>query len=297
MKGTITTIQRMSIHDGPGIRSTLFLKGCNLHCAWCHNPETWSIRPQLQYISSKCICCGSCVHVCGNRALQIGDKLIIDRNACSKCGLCVNACVTGALTWIGKQVESSEIVHELLQDRVYFEKSGGGVTLSGGEPLLQPDFAEDILRYCCQEGVHTAVETNLTEPWPIVERFLPLVKLWMCDLKVADSDIHRKWTGLGNAQIIANLHRLSECGIPIIVRTPVIPGVNDSQEAIEDICKIVSELKGNVAYELLGFHTLGFGKFTDLGIENKMAGIAPLDRSVLKNLQQIPEHYGLKRVL
>ena len=295
MEGTITAIQRMSIHDGPGIRSTLFLKGCDLRCAWCHNPETWSYQPQLQYVADKCIRCGSCIAVCDDRVLRLEEKVYIDRDRCSRCGRCVEACVTGALSWVGRQIEACEAVRELLLDRTFFEESGGGVTLSGGEPLLQADFAEEVLRGCLAEGIHTAVESNLTEPWPTIERFLPLVRLWMCDLKVADSAKHRCWTGLGNERIIENLHRLAATGTPLVVRTPVVPGVNDTPEAVEELCRIVADLNGKVFYELLGFHSLGFGKFGDLGMNNPMAGTPPLTSKKLADLQRIPERFGLKR--
>lgn len=295
MKGTITTIQRMSIHDGPGIRSTLFLKGCDLRCAWCHNPETWSARPQLQYVAGKCIGCGSCIAVCEARALRFAEKVMVDRSHCTQCGRCVEVCVTGAMSWVGRQIEAEEAVRELLLDRTFFEESGGGVTLSGGEPLLQADFAEEVLRGCLAEGVHTAVESNLTEPWPTIERFLPLVRLWMCDLKVADSAKHRRWTGLGNERIVENLHRLAATGTPLIVRTPVVPGVNDTPEAVEALCRVVAGLNGRVAYELLGFHSLGFGKFDDLGMDNPLAGTPPLAPEKLADLQRIPERFGLKR--
>lgn len=299
MKGTITTIQRMSIHDGPGIRSTLFMKGCNLRCAWCHNPETWSPHPQLQYIAAKCIYCGSCIGACDRRALRpaADGRVVIDRRICTLCGRCVEACVSGAMTRVGRLIESGEALRELLLDRTFFRTSGGGVTLSGGEPLLQADFAEEVLRGCLDEGVHTAVESNLTEPWPVVERFLPLVRLWMCDLKIADSEMHRRWTGQGNERIIDNLRRLAATGSPVIVRTPVVPGVNDTEQAVEELCRIVAGLGGEVAYELLGFHTLGFGKFDNLGMENPMSGAAALTRERFELLKQIPERFGIRRKL
>lgn len=297
MKGIITAIQRMSIHDGPGIRSTLFFKGCDLRCAWCHNPETWSRHRQLQYIASKCICCGTCIAACGLQALRIGEKLVIDRERCNLCGQCVAECPSGALSRIGREITAEEAVCELLADKTFFRTSGGGVTLSGGEPLLQAGFAREILRGCLAEGVHTAVESNLTETWGVIEPFLPLVKLWMCDLKLADPALHRRWTGQDNGRIIDNLRKLADKNVPIIVRTPVVPGVNDTHEAIGSLCRIVSALGGNVAYELLGFHPLGFGKFDDLGMTNPMVGTGALDSSVLAELKKIPQYYGIKSKL
>lgn len=298
MRGTITTIQRMSIHDGPGIRSTLFMKGCNLRCAWCHNPETWSPHPQLQYIAAKCIHCESCIGACDRQALRPADgRIVVNRCICTLCGRCTEACVSGAMTRVGRLIEADEAVRELLLDRAFFRTSDGGVTLSGGEPLLQADFAEEVLRGCIDEGIHTAVESNLTEPWPVIERFLPLVRLWMCDLKIADSAMHRRWTGLDNERIIDNLRRLAATGSPIIVRTPIVPGVNDTEQAVEELCRIVAGLGRAVAYELLEFHTLGFGKFDDLGMDNPMSGTAALARGTFERLKQIPERFGIRRKL
>ena len=297
MKGIITTIQRMSIHDGPGIRSTLFLKGCDLRCSWCHNPETWSKHRQLQYIASKCIRCGTCIAACDQKALRAGERLVIDRADCNRCGKCTEVCPTGAMSWIGREVSADEAVRELSADKIFFRTSGGGVTLSGGEPLLQAGFAREVLGGCLAQGIHTAVESNLTENWDVVETFLPLVKLWMCDLKLADPELHRRWTGQGNGRIISNLRQLADKGVPIIVRTPVVPGVNDTAEAIDALCRIISGLGGNVAYELLGFHPLGFGKFDDLGMTNPMAGTGALDGSILEELKKIPRRYGIKSKL
>lgn len=297
MKGIITTIQRMSIHDGPGIRSTLFLKGCNLRCAWCHNPETWSRERQVQYVADKCIGCGSCVAACRRQALGAGARITIDRARCIRCGACVEACPAGAMSWVGRELAAEEAVRELAADKPFFDASGGGITLSGGEPLLQADFAREVLEGCLTEGIHTAVESNLTEAWSVIESFLPLVGLWMCDLKIADPALHRRWTGRDNGQIIANLGQLAARGVPVIVRTPVIPGVNDTEAAIEELCRIIARLGGNVAYELLGFHPLGFGKFDDLGMANPMAGTATLDGQVLARLKEIPRRYGIKSKL
>lgn len=295
VRGFVTTVQRMSIHDGPGIRSTLFFKGCNLRCKWCHNPETWNMRRQLQYVADKCIRCSGCVSVCDFGAIGSSvNGISIRRDRCTSCGRCVGACVSNALTWVGREITAAEAVRELLQDRIYFDISGGGVTLSGGEPLLQSRFACEILRDCLAEGVHTAVESNLTADWEVIEEFLPLVKLWMCDLKIADSEQHGQWTGSGNERIIVNMRQLAARKVPLIVRTPIVPGVNDSEAQIDALCRIVAGLDGHVAYELLGFHPLGFGKFDDLGLENPLAGTDALDEELLARLRTIPAKYGIK---
>ena len=282
MKATITTIQRMSLHDGPGIRSTLFLKGCNFRCPWCHNPETLVRTPQLQHISSKCVSCGTCLPSCPGAALTLMDRMLtVDRTKCFSCGVCTQACLHGALNLIGKEVTVDEALEMLLKDRVFYETSGGGVTISGGEPFLQVEFTVELLRRCHAEGLHTAVETNLSQPWEIISKALPYVSFWMCDLKRAD-----------DTYSINNMRQLADSGAEILVRTPVVPGVNDSEEEIEHMCRLLSGVCGNIRYELLGFHTLGFGKYADLGMDNPMAGALDLDQGRLNELREILKKYG-----
>ncbi len=285
----------MSIHDGPGIRSTVFFKGCNLRCRWCHNPETWSSRRQLNHVAEKCQGCGRCAEACPSGVLSMAEgKLYIDRRRCTLTEACVEACLNGAISLIGKRQEPEQIVRSLLQDQPFFEESGGGVTLSGGEPLMQPEFAREILKLCREAGLHTALESNLAFPWETVEALLPEVDLWMCDLKVADRDRHKEWTGAYNDLVIGNLHNLSRRGVPLIVRTPVVPGVNDDEAAIEAICRLLEPLENLLYYELLGFHTLGFDKFHNLGLKNPMPEARPLDKELLERLKEIPGRYGLK---
>ena len=282
MKAKITTIQRMSLHDGPGIRSTLFLKGCNFRCPWCHNPETLSPKIQLQYISSKCIACGTCVTACQRGALSLKDGVLrISRSLCDVCGKCSQACLSGALNLVGREVSVDEALELFLKDKVFYETSGGGITISGGEPFLQPDFVVELLRRCSEEGIHTAIETNLSQPWTVMEQALPYVSLWMCDLKRA-----------ADTYIINNMRALADSGAEMLVRTPVIPGVNDTEEEIEQMCRLLSRLGGNIRYELLGFHTLGFGKYADLGMENPMTGAHDLDPARLEGLRQILKKHG-----
>ena len=247
MVGRITHIQRLSLHDGPGIRSTVFFQGCNLRCPWCHNPETWEAKDYTQVIN--------------------GEK-----------------------TTVGRWIESRDLARELLTDREFFTNSGGGVTLSGGEPLLQAGFAAEILDFCKAEGVHTAVETNLLAPWDRIRSLLPRVDLWMCDLKSMDDEKHAA-CGAGIGRILDNFRKLDATGADILVRTPVIPGFNDTREDIEAICRFLADLPGPVRYELLGFHTLGFDKYTSMGIDNPMAGCAPMDKARLEELQTIASQW------
>ena len=244
MQGRITHIQRLSTHDGPGIRSTVFLQGCNLRCPWCHNPETWEARDILQTIDGK-------------------------------------------TSIVGKTVDSEDVVQEVLTDKEFFANSGGGVTLSGGEPVVQVAFSLEILRRCKEEGLSTGVETNLLAPWEKIEMMLPWVDLWMCDLKCLDSARHKGATGVGNEVILDNLKRLSVHVPALTVRTPVIPCFNDTEKDIRDICAFLDTLDCPVRYELLGFHTLGFDKFTRMGLVNPMKDCTPLDKQKLQSLQAI----------
>lgn len=285
----------MSIHDGPGIRSTVFLKGCNLRCRWCHNPETWSSHRQLLHVEDRCVACGSCVETCPEHALELyAGKLKIDRLRCVADGLCTEACLQDALRVVGRVMTAGEVVDALMEDVVFFEESGGGVTLSGGEPLMQPGFALEILQKCRQRGIPTALETNLTASWETIQPFLPWVDLWMCDLKLADRDRHKTWTGAYNDRIIGNLYHLSEAGVPVILRTPVVPDVNDNESDIAAICRLATAWPNVRYYELLEFHALGFDKFRHLGMENPLLGIRKLDPARFRSLKRIPETFGLK---
>lgn len=271
MKGSITSIQRMSIHDGPGIRSTVFFKGCNFRCKWCHNPETWVAEKQLQIVNSRCISCGSCVSACSQSLISlVTDGISVDRTNCKACGDCVEQCASGALSIAGIEIDAQEVVEQLLRDKIYYEQSGGGVTLSGGEPLLQIYFAKEILELCKQYKIHTAVETNLSVSRKTIELLHPFVDLWLVDLKIADDVLHREWTGSTNKNTINNLRFLNEKKAEIIVRTPIVPGVNDSPEAITAICELLNKISIK-QYDIIPFHTLGFDKFNSLGIQNPLA--------------------------
>ena len=293
--GMVTKVQRMSIHDGPGIRTTLFLKGCNFRCRWCHNPETWRREAQIERIAERCIACGACVPVCRTGALRPEEGGIgIDRERCDACGLCAAVCPARAMHLVGREVSADGLMRGLRRDVPYFEESGGGVTLSGGEPLLQPAFVREVLSRCRAEGIPTAVETNLSVPSELIEELLPLVGLWMCDLKLADDSRHRRWTGMSNARTVANLRLLGRSGVPLIVRTPVVPGVNDTPEAIGAVCALLKDLEGLLYYELLGFHTLGADKYACLGMENPMPGAEPLPPERLERLREAAAATGIK---
>lgn len=270
MKGVITTIQRLSTHDGPGIRSTLFLKGCNLRCIWCHNPETWSRFPQLQYIKEKCEGCLSCVSQCSTGAITVGSPIELERERCAVCFHCSKVCPSGALAVVGRVASTEEIVRELMVDAPYFASSNGGITISGGEPLLQPSFVGEVIERSKAHGIHVTVQTNVNVEWSKIEALLPMVDLWMCDFKLLDSVKHKQFTGADNGLIKENIQRLHAHKADLVVRTPVIPGINDSQAEQADMARWVGTLNG-VAHHLLPFHALGFDKYRFLGMKNDYA--------------------------
>lgn len=274
--GLLTNIQRFSLNDGPGIRSTVFFKGCNIHCAWCHNPETISPHPQLLRYTEKCMGCGACIEVCNCFSME-QDTIIFDETNCDVCGECVDVCYTGALEICGEEYSIQEILQEVLQDKPYYDKSGGGVTLSGGEVLLQADFALDLLTALKKENVETAIETNFNFPFETILQLVPHVDLWMIDIKLMDPELHKKWTGADNTRILENIKKLDTMGIPYILRTPVIPRVNDTAEQIEEIVGFIKNLKNIQYYELLNFNPLGASKYETLSIENVFVGARPLD--------------------
>jgi pyruvate formate lyase activating enzyme len=264
--GRITEIQRFSIHDGPGIRTTVFLKGCPLHCWWCHNPETQHAAPQLAFTAATCIACGDCVAACPRGARSLGDLRAIDRSACVACGACATACPAGALELVGREVTVGEVIAEVERDRPFYQQSGGGLTLSGGEPLLQADFAVGLLEAARAAGLHTCVETCSQVDPAVLDRVLPLVDLFLCDFKETDPERHRTWTGVGNQRILANLRRLHAAGAHLRLRCPIIPGLNDRAEHFAGIAALAGELAGIEGVEIMPFHRLGESKVDRFGL-------------------------------
>ena len=268
MKGIVTNIQRFSIHDGPGIRTTVFMKGCNLRCFWCHNPETLSPRPELQLFPGRCIGCGECFQRCPNRChIMLDGQRQFLRDLCEGCGRCADTCYAEALVLVGKSMSVEEVVEEVLRDRPFYETSGGGVTLSGGEPLLQLDFAHEILTHCQQQGIHTAIETALNFPWERIAHILPVTDLVMMDIKLLDSERHRECTGVPNERILENARHLGETDKPLIVRTPIIPGVNDNAVDVGAIADFVATLPNLLYYEILPFHPMAKSKYDSLDLD------------------------------
>lgn len=246
LTGTVFDIQRFSVHDGPGIRTTVFLKGCPLRCKWCHNPEGLSREPQLQFFAEKCLGCGAC----GGRD-RLSDA---------------NACPSRALQICGKESNEDEIIAELLKDRIYYT-NGGGVTVSGGECLMQADFTAAILKRAKELGIHTAVDTSGFAPWSELSKVIPYCDLFLYDVKCIDPTAHKRYTGVDNSQIIDNLRRLNEEKREIWVRVPVIPDFNCNVKEMTAIAELVSSMSSVKQVTLMPYHTLGASKYATLGIE------------------------------
>lgn len=265
--GFLTDIQRFSLYDGPGIRTTVFFKGCPLRCLWCHNPEGIDPRPQLRFVESRCVLCGRCAGACpgGLHHIQRDGKHTVNREKCMACGACAAACPAEALKITGREYTVAQVMRPVLADERYYQKSGGGLTVSGGEPLMQPVFLEELLAAAKERGVHTAIETSGCAPWNAIKRILPLTDLFLFDYKETNSLRHRELTGRGNEEIIQNLDALLTAGAKVLLRCPVIPGVNDREEHFRGIAGRINRSPGLTGCELMAYHKLGMAKYKELG--------------------------------
>ncbi|MDX2185503.1 MAG: glycyl-radical enzyme activating protein [Opitutaceae bacterium] len=263
--GYVFDVQRSSLHDGPGVRTTVFLKGCPLRCVWCHNPESQSPRPELSFDSTKCLSCGACASACdrGAHTLSAGGHAI-SREACSAEGKCVDACAAGALKLYGAWRSTDSLLEEVEKDRCYYTLSGGGLTLSGGEPTAQPEFALALLRGARQRNIHTALETCGIAAWPTLERFLEVTDLFLFDYKATGSELHRRLTGTASEPILANLKRLLTAGANVLLRCPLIPGVNTTDAHFDAIRDLKASAPG-LEVEIIPYHTTGENKYDRLG--------------------------------
>ena len=265
MTGKIFNIQKFSLNDGPGIRTSVFLKGCPLDCVWCHNPESKSFSNEITYEDAKCICCRKCAAVCGHNCHVFDNGHIFDRSECIGCLDCCSNCVTGALKCVGTDITSDEVITEVLKDRVFYRNSGGGITLTGGEPMAQFEFTRELLTKAKENGLHSCIETCGYAPWEHFKSIIPLVDIFLFDFKETDPKEHKEFTGVSNELIIDNLKRLDSSGAKIALRCPIIPGFNDTDKHFNGIANISNNLKNIIEVDIESYNPLGISKLKTLG--------------------------------
>ena len=276
IKGIVFDIMHFSIRDGPGIRTTVFLKGCPLHCQWCHNPESQSRGLELMLRPNLCIACLACIPACPEGAITlIGGVLITDRSKCNLCDICVETCTAEARVIVGREMTVAEVMAEIVKDTIFYDESSGGVTFSGGEALMQPNFLLELLRACKEKGIHTTVDTSGFANWAVIDSLRSYVDLFLYDLKVLDDEVHRQFTGVSNQLILANLNLLSWFGHPVILRMPLIPGINDSDESIQAVGRFAASLPNLVRLDILPYHQAVIEKYRRLDNVYGLAEIAP----------------------
>lgn len=305
--GMIFDIQRWSLHDGPGIRTNVFLKGCPLRCAWCSNPESQIYGPEIVFFPDKCIGCRLCEIDCPYGAVHFEEDHRVDFEQCRRyCGegspdafACTRRCYSGAMKIMGRQMTVEEVMDEALRDRELYRSSGGGITFTGGEPLAQARFLKQLLERTRKEGLQTAVETSAEALREDIERVLEFIDFLFVDLKYLQGDIHRKWMGIDNTRILENCRWLSEAchrrGIQLVVRTPVIPGIHDNERVIGEMAAFIrTQMPETKMYQLLPYHRLGRGKYQNLGKSYAMQELTPPTEECMAALHKIVKSYGLQ---
>lgn len=295
-KGRIFNIQKFSIHDGEGIRTLVFMKGCSLRCRWCSNPESQARQPELCYRSVRCLgqkVCQECLKVCPEGALSFGEDgtVRVDRALCTACGQCEEACPAGALAVWGREYTVEQALAVVEEDQTFYSRSGGGLTIGGGDPILQPDFVSALLKRARERGHDTAIETAGHGPYQDLRSIAQNVHQVFFDIKHLDPDQHRNYIGVDNKLILANLRTLCQDlpDLKKIIRTPLIPGFNDSREVVEAIARLAGELPGVRGYELLPYHAFGEAKYLQLGREYPCAGLKPMDARQAAQLQAVAD--------
>jgi pyruvate formate lyase activating enzyme len=295
LSGTVFDIRKYSVHDGPGIRTTVFLKGCPLNCWWCHNPEGQSSLPEPMLRPNLCIACDECLAVCLQGAIgRNGEGLTWDRALCDSCGECTEVCLAGAREMAGRVMTVPAVLAEIERDRLFYEESGGGVTFSGGEPLLQWRFLGELLRACRERDVHTTLDTSGFAAWEVFEHILPDTSLVLFDLKHTDPERHRQVTGVPLEPILRNLERLSARAVPIWLRVPLVPGINDDPANLRRVGELAARLPGIQQVGLLAYHPTAAGKYERLGRTYRLPKTpAPSDEQ-LESAASLLRSYGLE---
>ena len=308
LKGKTFDIQGFSVHDGPGIRITVFLKGCPLRCPWCHSPESQLFETELNWMQIRCIgteLCGNCLNVCPHDAITPGSmkkapdgkeiQLVdVDRSKCDNCGKCAEACSSKALYMCGTDQTVDEVMERIMKDVPFFKRSGGGVTVSGGECLCQPDFTRELLKRCKENGIHTAVDTSGYVSWKVIESVMPYTDLFLYELKHMDDELHKRVIGVSNEMILENVKKIAQAGGKLQIRIPIIPRFNDSLEAFDEYGKFIKELGDSVELvQLLPYHKLGVVKWERLQRDTPVLEAVPPSDELVEKLKSRLEEYGL----
>jgi pyruvate formate lyase activating enzyme len=293
--GTVFDVKKFSIHDGPGIRTTVFFKGCPLICRWCHNPESQAPEPELVFWENRCIGCGACLEVCDQGAISWnGDAPSTDGEKCVLCGACADVCYAEAREIVGREMTVAQVMAEIERDVPFYDESGGGATFSGGEPLLQPDFLLALLRACKAQEVHTAVDTCGFAPWQVLDGIREDTDLFLYDLKLMDDARHRAFTGVSNELILQNLQLLSERGHAIFLRVPIVPGVNDDDENVRQIGAFAAALPHLNRVDVLPYHHAAASKYARLSKVYELPETRPPSDERMAEIAQILQGFGLR---
>jgi len=292
-QGRIFNIQRFSVHDGPGIRDLVFMKGCPLRCSWCSNPEAQNFYPEIAFNKSRCIGCEYCIEVCPTGAITMlgNGKVRIKRRLCTNCGECAEICPARAIKLFGEYMSIGDVVRVVEEDSAFYWRSGGGITVSGGEPLSQAEFVHELLKFCRERGIDTAVEISGYANWEDVEMVCRYANLIFYDIKHIDSNTHKAFTGVTNELILENIKRIANYfpKIPIIARTPIIPGFTDSEDNIKAIADFLSQVESLEEYELLPYHEFGGPKYHQLGRRYSLSGLQPPSQECMAMLRELAQ--------
>jgi pyruvate formate lyase activating enzyme len=292
--GMIFDIKKYSINDGPGIRTTVFFSGCPLSCWWCHNPESQSLTPEFLYRQNRCLLCGACAEVCPEGAIHLNGSAVTDREKCTGCQTCISVCYSGARQFSGQEMTVNEVMAQVKREIPFYDESGGGVTFSGGEPLMQPTFLSALLDACREQEIHTTVDTSGFANWNVFEQIRGKTDLFLYDLKHMDNARHREVTGVPNEVILDNLQKLAERGHKILVRIPLIPRINDDEENLRASGQFLASLPNLQGVELMGYHDIAQAKYEALGWDYKLPDTRPPTKEVMIHATELLNGYGLQ---
>ncbi|MGR5064041.1 glycyl-radical enzyme activating protein [Photobacterium sp. DNB22_13_2] len=296
-QGTVFNIQKFSLHDGPGIRTIVFLKGCYLSCKWCSNPESQKFTPSVMFEKKQCVGCGNCVRSCPQAAISLEGSNRVDHDKCVGCGTCASVCPTGALSMTGKTMTVKEVLDDVCKDAVHYRRSSGGLTLSGGEPLAQPDFVEALLRSAKARGLHTAMETTGIASPAVLERVIPLLDVVLLDIKTFYSKQHEKYTGLANDVVLKNALTISKLAKNLSIRVPLIPEFNADEQSIKAIATFASYLDNVTRLHILPYHNFGQSKYSLLEQDYYYEGFKTPPQNDIEKFKGIVESLGIECVI